>query len=84
MLPAMITIEGNGTSFVQFSSKPTYSPANALFALPPLVLNSERIWQTVLVNPAWLAKAGNQAATVTVDGASDDFNIDLLPMILDE
>ena len=84
ILPAVITIRGSGTSFVQFSSKPAYSPAFALFVLPPLVLNSELIWQTVLVNPAWLAKAGDQVATVTVDGVSDDFNIDLLPMILDE
>ena len=61
-----------------------YSPDRAVTALPPLVLSAELIWQTVLVNPAWLAGAGNQTVTVTVDGGSDDFDINLLPFILDE
>ena len=84
VLFAMITIEGNGTSFARLSSKPTYGPANALFAFTPLVLNEELIRQLVLVNPAWLAGAGDQTATVTVDGFSDDFTISLLPILLDE
>ena len=83
-LPSMLAIEGNGTNFEQRVSKPTYSPENALIKLPPLVLNAEMIWQMVLVNPAWLAQAGNQTVTCTVDGGSDDFDIKLLPLILDE
>ena len=84
MLPAILAIEGNGTNFAQGSSKPAYSPDRAVISLPPLVLNAELIWQTVLVNPAWLAGAGNQTVTCTVDGGSDDFDINLLPFILDE
>jgi hypothetical protein len=84
-LPAILAISGNGTNFVQGSSKPAYSPERAIFiALPPLVLNAELIWQTVLVNPAWLAGAGDQTVTCTVDGDSGDFDINLLPGILDE
>ena len=84
MIPAVLAIEGNGTDFAMFSTKPAYSPQNALIALPALVLGPELIWQTVLVNPAWLAQAGNQTVTCTVDGGSDDFDIKLLPLILDE
>jgi hypothetical protein len=83
-LPAILAIQGNGTNFAQGSSKPAYSPDRAVIALPPLVLNAELIWQTVLVSPAWLAGAGNQTVTCTVDGGSDDFDINLLPFILDE
>ena len=83
-LPAILAIEGSGTNFAQGTSKPAYSPDRAVIALPPLVLNAELIWQTVLVNPAWLAGAGNQTVTCTVDGGSDDFDINLLPFILDE
>jgi hypothetical protein len=84
MLPAVLAIQGSGTNFAQGSSKPTYSPEKALIKLPPLVLNAELIWQTVLVNPAWLSQAGNQTVTCTVDEGSDDFDINLLPLILDE
>jgi len=84
MIPAVLAIEGNGTDFAMFSTKPAYSPQNALIALPALVLGPELIWQTVLVNPSWLAQAGNQTVTCTVDGGSDDFDIKLLPLILDE
>ena len=84
MLPAILAIQGSGTDFAMFSTKPAYSPQNALIALPALVLGPDLIWQTVLVNPAWLAGAGNQTVTATVDGDSDDFDIKLLPFILDE
>ena len=84
MLPAILAIQGSGTNFAQGSSKPAYSPDKAVIALPPLVLGPELIWQTVLVNPSWLAQAGNQTVTVTVDSGSDDFDIKLLPLILDE
>jgi hypothetical protein len=83
-LPAILAIQGSGTNFAKGTSKPAYSPDKAVIALPPLVLNAELIWQTVLVNPAWLAGAGNQTVTCTVDGGSDDFDINLLPLILDE
>jgi len=83
-LPAILAIQGNGTNFEQRVSKPTYSPENALFELPALVLNPELIWQTVLVNSTLLSQEGDQTVTVTVDGASDDFVIKLLPLILDE
>ena len=83
-LPAILAIQGNGTNFEQRVSKPTYSPENALFELPALVLNSELIWQMVFVNPTLLCEQGDQTVTVTMDGASGDFVIKLLPLILDE
>ena len=84
-LPAMLAIQGNGTNFEQRVSKPTYSPSNAMFiTLPPLVLNAEMIWQMVFVSPTLLCEQGDQTVTVTVDEASNDFGIKLLPLILDE
>ena len=83
-IPSLLAIEGNGTNFARGSSKPAYSPLLALIKLPPVVLGPELIWQMVLVNPAWLSGAGNQTVTCTVDGDSDDFDIELLPFILDE
>ena len=83
-IPALLAIEGNGTNFARGSSEPAYSPLLALIKLPPVVLGPELIWQMVLVNPSWLALAGDQTVTCTVDGDSDDFDITLLPGILDE
>ena len=84
-LPALLAIQGNGTNFEQFSSKPAYSPENALlFELPALVLGPEIIWQMVFVSPTLLCEKGDQTVTVTLDETSDDFGIKLLPLILDE
>ena len=84
-LPAMLAIQGNGTNFEQRVSKPTYSPSNAMFiTLPALVLGPELIWQMVFVSPTLLCDKGDQTVMVTVDEASDDFGIKLLPLILDE
>lgn len=86
MLPAFIAITGEGTSFSQGTSRVSYSPKNALLPLPALVLGPEFIWQMVLVNPPWLAgfPEDPQTVTATVDGTLDDFEIELLPFILDQ
>ena len=84
-LPVIISIQGDGTSFAMFTSMPNYSPSNALFALPALVLGPELIFQAAFVNPSWLAgtPGDSQTVTATVDGLSDDFTINLLPFFLD-
>jgi hypothetical protein len=84
VIPGLLTIRGTGIEFNRRTSKPTFSPDNALIALPPLQLGADLIVQAVLVKPEWLALAGNQTVTVTVDGSSADFDIELLPFILDK
>ena len=86
MLPVLVVITGEETSFSQLTSRVSYSPSTALLPMPALVLNPELIWQLVFVNPSWLAEfpADPQTVTVTIDGAVDDFEIQLLPFILDQ
>lgn len=86
MIPAFIIIAGEDTSFSQLTSQVNYNPSNALLPMPALVLGPELIWQLVFVNPPWLA--GNpgdpQTVKVTVDEVMDEFEIKLLPFILDQ
>jgi hypothetical protein len=86
MLPTMVVITGEDTSFSQLTSRVSYSPSTALLPMPALVLGPEIIWQLVFVNPSWLAgfPGDPQTVTATVDGASEDFEIELLPFILDQ
>ena len=86
MLPTWVVISGEDTSFSQLTSRVSYSPSTALLPMPALVLGPEIIWQLVFVNPSWLAgfPGDPQTVTATVDGAVTDFEIQLLPFILDE
>ncbi|MCK5186304.1 MAG: hypothetical protein KAR43_04160, partial [Deltaproteobacteria bacterium] len=86
MLPTWVVISGEDTSFSQLTSRVSYSPSTALLPMPALVLGPEIIWQLVFVNPSWLAGFPDdpQTVTATVDGGSYDFEIQLLPFILDQ
>lgn len=86
MLPTLVAINGEETTFSQLTSRVSYSPSTALLPMPALVMNPGFIWQMVFVNPSWLAgfPGDPQTVTATVDGLSDDFEIKLLPFILDQ
>ena len=96
VLPVLMTIEGEGTSFAPFSifngeySVVTFDPATSVLALPPLVLNAERIWQLILVMPSWLTGIWNESEIVTVtvttgtEKVSGNLTIEMLPFLLDE
>jgi hypothetical protein len=86
-LPALMFIEGTGTSFAFLSTTPVYTPAAAVIALPAIVWGPESMWQLILVNPAWLAGIADetpQTVTVTVGTDTDTITVELLPFILDE
>jgi len=87
VLPAFIMIEGEGTSF----ATPTVTYTSALsplsvIPLPPLVFRAtQQIWQIILVMPSLISGVWDtETITVTVDGLTDTFDINLLPVFLDE
>jgi hypothetical protein len=86
-VPSFLFINGTNTDFSLFSSRPTYTPENAVIGLPALVLGPETIWTAILVNPAWFVFSPDdspQTVTVTVDGVSDTITVEFLPFIFDE
>jgi hypothetical protein len=89
LLPALMSIKGEGTSFAIFKSRVTFEPRNSVLPMPPLVLNAERIWQLVFVMPSWLTGIWNESETVMVtvttesEVTSDTFEIRMLPFLLE-
>jgi len=89
MLPNLMIIQGEGTSFAAFSSNVMVDPSTSvILPLPALVLSPEVILQFIFVNPSWLAGAEDETITVAVEtGAeylTDDCLITVLPFPLDE
>lgn len=84
----LMTIQGTNTNFAAFNSEVSFDPENSVFALPPLILGSENIWQLVHVNPSWLSGVDeNEMMKVTVttgaEAISDEVDIQMLPDPLD-
>jgi len=89
LLPAFMTIAGEGTSFAVFSSTVTFDPAASVLPLIPLILDAQTIWELIFVMPSWLAGgAESETLTVTVTTGSevvdDDVAIEILPFLLDK
>jgi hypothetical protein len=84
-LPAFLAIAGKDGAQFDCSSMLTYSPANSIWALPPIVLDNENIFVLGLLMPLWMTGPLDSVdVTVITDSqeASGSFSVELLPFIL--
>ena len=84
-LPGTLIIRGEGTDFERLlQTDVVYSPVSQVLSVFPLVLTKTLILDPIIVMPAWFAGREDATLTVTVDGLSDDVEIEMLPFILDK
>jgi hypothetical protein len=85
-LPGTLVIRGEGTDFAMFlQTDVVYSPDGQVLSIFPLVLTKTLILDPIIVWPVFLAGGSEDVTlTVTVDGLSDDVEIEMLPFILDK
>jgi len=83
----LMHIKGTDTNFKIFKTPVVYDSKSVL-KLPALVLSPTDIYQIILIMPSILTGIGfdgsSETETVTVDGASDTFEIIMLKAPLDE
>jgi len=86
----LMHIKGENTNFDQ-TTRVTYDEAESALSvipLPRLVLPPKDIWQIIIIMPSILTGIGfegeSETVTVTVDGASDTFEIKMLSKPFDE
>jgi len=83
----LMHIKGTETNFAILKTPVAYDSKSVL-KLPALVLSPTDIYQVILIMPSILTGSGfdgsSETVTVTVDGASDTFEIILLPAPLDK
>jgi hypothetical protein len=83
----LLKIEGTDTNFVRGSSAVSFLPSNAIFRLPPFVMDSDTILMFVYVMPKLLTDTINNVEVTVTTGtelASADLEIKLLLFPLEE
>jgi hypothetical protein len=85
-LPAFLTITGQDGAQFDSSSTVSYNPDNALWALPPMVLDNEQIFVLGLLMPQWVTGSLPTVSITVTTGSQEPVTgnviVTLLPFIL--